>query len=96
MKQKELKNTVVLKNLQSNLIEEAIIVFKKNTKIPKGIKLEGNESIKEYPLVEAEKLVNNYAIGIKQTVNKKIKRHRMYIGISICVIIIQNILIYFK
>ena len=35
MKQSELKNMVILKNLPSNIVEEAIVILKANKKIKK-------------------------------------------------------------
>ena len=36
-----MKNTVVLKNIKSNLVEEAIIIFKENVKIKEKQLLKG-------------------------------------------------------
>ena len=96
MKETGLKNTVVLKNLQSNVIEEAIIVFKKNTKIPKLSTQKIEKIEKEYPLIEAERLINGYVEKLENNVDKKNKKYKLYIGICIFIIIVQNILIYIK
>ena len=93
MKQAGLKNTIVLKNLESNLIEEAVIVFKKNMKLPK-INQEAKE--KEYPLIEAEELINNYISKNVDIIDKKNGRYKVYITICTIIIIVQNFLIYFK
>lgn len=73
-----LKNTVVLKNLPSNIVEEAIIVFKANIKLKEEEELDNNNNKidknieknkeKDYILKEAEMLVNNY---IKKVEEKK-------------------------
>ena len=68
METSKLKNMVVLRNLPSNLVDEAIIVLKSNKKIKKlekieknrGTSLEKTKKDKEYILKEAEMIVNNY------------------------------------
>ena len=69
METSKLKNMVVLKNLPSNIVDEAIVVLKTNKKIKKLQKIEQNKNLisnendkkdKEYILKEAEILVNNY------------------------------------
>ena len=93
MKNVELKNTVTLKNFQSNIIEEATIVFKKNVKVPK-YDLENKE--KEFPIIEAEELINNYALKKGSQKRKKIEKYKVYTCIAISIIIIQNIFMYLK
>lgn len=69
MESSNMKNMVVLKNLPSNMVEEAIIIFKENQKvrerevIEKGRKnnlAEIQTKSKESILKEAEMLVNDY------------------------------------
>ena len=68
METSKLKNMVVLRNLPSNLVDEAIIVLKSNKKIKKlekieknrGTSLEKTKKDKEYILKEAEMIVNEY------------------------------------
>ena len=69
MNQSGLKNMVVLRNLPSNLIEEAIIVLKSNKNIKQIEKIDKNkvkeepkEKVKErdYIQKEAEMLISNY------------------------------------
>ena len=81
MEASKLKNMVVLKNLPSNIIDEAIIVLKGNQKVKKLQKIEqskkaqGSESVKkdkEYILKEAEMLVNNYISKIENNDKKNI------------------------
>jgi len=80
METSKLKNMIVLKNLPSNLIDEAIIVLKANKKVKKlqrieNKKTQGNEDIKkdkEYILKEAEMIVNNYISNIEKNDKKKI------------------------
>lgn len=75
-----LKNTVVLKNLPSNIVEEAVIVFKPNIKLKEEQELDNNNKMdknkernkeKDYILKEAEMLVNNYIRRVEE--KKKIK-----------------------
>ena len=86
METSNLKNMVILRNLQSNLVEEAIIVLKYNKnakrleKIDKIEKKEGknnktSEQKKDnkYILREAEMLVSNYISKLENRNNKKIK-----------------------
>ena len=45
MNQSDLKNMIVLKNLPSNIVEEAIIVLKANKKVKNLEKIEKNKTI---------------------------------------------------
>ena len=83
MQSSDMKNMVVLKNLPSNLVEEAIIIFKETQKvkqkelIDKGKKLNPIENqckSRDYILKEAEMLVTDYINkieGKKQLKNNK-------------------------
>lgn len=77
MESSNMKNMVVLKNLPSNMVEEAIIIFKKTQKVKEKEAIEKLHKIdsmqketksKDYILKEAEMLVNDY---IKQIESKK-------------------------
>ena len=81
MKQSELKNMVILKNLPSNIVEEAIVILKANKKIKKLEKVEKNKKKEEnsipnkqedYILKEAEMLVTDYISNFEE--KKKTKR----------------------
>ena len=81
METSDMKNIVVLKNLPSNIVEEAIIIFKETQKvrqkefIDKGNKSNSSEiqtKSRDYILKEAEMLVADY---INKIENKKIKRN---------------------
>ena len=80
METTNLKNMVVLKNLPSNIVDEAIIVLKANKKTKKLQKIENkkilenqeNKKDKEYILKEAEMIVNNYISKIENKENDKI------------------------
>ena len=92
MNQGGLKNMVVLKNLPSNIVEEAIIVLKTNKKIKQVEKIEKekmteNKDTKtredDYILKEAEMLVNTYISKLedkkktREITNKKEKYNRI-------------------
>ena len=104
MQQGNFKNTVVLKNIPSNLIEEAIIVFKENKKAWKLQKIEnGKNSIenttkpikKDYIVKEAELIVNQYVDGIenkgeeKTVKNIQYKRLKKYAYFTTIMLLIQ-------
>ena len=80
METSKLKNMVVLRNLPSNLVDEAIIVLKSNKKIKKlekieknrGTSLEKTKKDKEYILKEAEMIVNEYMSKIESKDKKEI------------------------
>ena len=80
METSKLKNMVVLRNLPSNLVDEAIIVLKSNKKIKKlemieknrGTSLEKTKKDKEYILKEAEMIVNEYMSKIENKDKKEI------------------------
>lgn len=81
MEDSKLKNMVVLKNLPSNIVDEAIIVLKSNKKVKKLQKIEKDKQTsenkeekkdKEYILKEAEMIVNNYISKIENKDNSKI------------------------
>ena len=81
METSKLKNMVVLKNLPSNIVDEAIIVLKTNKKVKKLQKIEKNKNQvdtendkkdKEYILKEAEMIVNNYISKIENNEKKNI------------------------
>lgn len=80
MEASNLKNMVVLKNLPSNIVDEAIIVLKANKKVKKLQKIEKKNQTekeekkdKEYILKEAEMLVNNYISKVEINDIKKEK-----------------------
>lgn len=81
MKENNLKNMIVLKELPSNIIEEAIVILKSGTKIRNLEKIEKNKVIernsnenrdKEYIIKEAEMLVNQYMADMENTKENKV------------------------
>lgn len=69
-----MKNMVILKNLPSNIVEEAYIVLKDNAKIHKVEKVERNKArskeekpkSNEYMIKEAEMVVQDYITKIEK------------------------------
>lgn len=81
MQANSVKNIVVLKNLPSNIVEEAIIILKSNKYAKKFQMIEKNNnkeleqkenSGKEYIIKEAESLISSYISKIED--NKKIEK----------------------
>ena len=77
MESSDMKNIVVLKNLPSNMVEEAIIIFKETQKVKQKELIDKSQKInvmqnqlksKDYILKEAEMLVTDY---INKIENKK-------------------------
>ena len=75
MSEVNLKKMVVLKNLPSNIVEEAIVILKSNKKVKQVEKIEKNKSKeniggkkkeKDYIIKEAEMLVSNYITTLEQ------------------------------
>lgn len=80
----KMKNIVVLKNLPSNLVEEAIVILKCNKKktefIKKQIKNDSSKSHiskvdkpKDYIVKEAEMVISNYISNIE---SQKLSKHK--------------------
>ena len=79
METSKMKNMVVLKNLPSNIIEEAIVIFKENSKIKaKDVINKSNQlsqvqgKSKDIIFKEAEMLVNDYVKRVESSKNRKI------------------------
>ena len=85
MEKSNMKNMVVLRDLPSNIVEEAIVILKPNKKIKKLQKVENQtksdnkEKVKEkdYILKDAEMLINNYISQIEDENNNKRKNSEM-------------------
>ncbi len=78
-----MKNMVVLKNLPSNLVEEAIVILKSSKKVKKLQKIEKNSKLqkkapvkkeKDYILKEAEMLISSYISKLENNHEQKQKR----------------------
>ena len=77
-----MKNMVVLKNLPSNIVEEAIVIFKPNVKLNNSEVNENNKKVKtenskKYILNEAEMIIGNYISKIETEKNKKMKVNKI-------------------
>lgn len=87
MEKESMKNMVILKNLPSNIVEEAIVILKPNVKL-KSLNLAENnqkskskkqENSRKYIINEAEIIISNYLSKIENekkktaSVNKKIE-----------------------
>ena len=87
METKIMKNMIILKDLPSNMVEEAFVVFKDNVKIHKKEKVKKNKIVgkeekpksKDYMIKEAEMVVQDYISRIEKreyelgSTNKKLK-----------------------
>ena len=106
-----MKNIVVLKNLPSNLVEEAIVVLKANKKIRKLEYIDKkNEAAskeidsKDYILKEAEMIISNFISNVekidrrKSPVNNITAKYRRLkiITIVLCVITFINLVANFS
>lgn len=88
MSTENMKNMVVLKNLPSNIVDEAIVILKPNVKLKnldlaenkkeiKSVKSEKEQNSKKYIINEAEMVISNYLSKIeseKKTIAKVNKR----------------------
>lgn len=79
MESSNMKNMVVLKNLPSNMVEEAIIIFKETSKIKAKDAIKRTNKInevkgksKEIIFKEAEMLVNDYIKKLENNNSKNI------------------------
>ena len=66
MNMSDMKNMIVLKNLPSNLVDEAIIILKENKKIDKS-----KQDDKNYIIKEAEMLVQSYTKELEEKSPKR-------------------------
>lgn len=105
MEIKNLRNMIVLKNLPSNMIEEAIIVLKQNVN-EKNLKYVNNnykdnyyeKTNKNYIVKEAELIVSDYIKNIEKNKLKKFnikhrKMKKIIIGLcGLCGLILFNVI----
>ena len=85
MEKSEMKNMIILKNLPSNMVKEAYVVFKDNIKVHKVQEDKNNKcnseetKPKEYMIKEAEMVIQDYITKIEDREyelgngNKKLK-----------------------
>ena len=100
MNTSDMKNMVVIKNLPSNIIEEAIIILKRNQKIKKNIyipkengeKCVRNQNDDNYIIKEAELIINKYISNLegknKTLENKLNQKYKRLKGITFILCII--------
>ena len=78
----KLKNMIVLKNLPSNVVEEAIVILKPNVKVKNNDYAESkskntlaNSKInpKEYIITEAQMVISNYISKLEKPKKEKFK-----------------------
>lgn len=83
MKETNLKNMIFLKNLPSNIIEEAIVILKDNKKVKKLQKIDINKAVKEenskvknngYIIKEAEMILNQCFSKVEEKDTKNVKQ----------------------
>ena len=99
-----MKNIVVLKNLPSNLIEEAIVILK-SRKIAKKLEyIEKKENLKKditnkdnYMVREAENIISNYISNMekKDKMKEELKTNRKYKRLKVYSFIVTIFLIIF-
>lgn len=95
METSHMKNMVILKNLPSNLVEEAIIILKSSKKVKKLEKIDKKNNSnpaqtlkkeKDYILKEAEMLVSSYISKLEDKQEQKqygtIKNNKKYIRLK--------------
>ena len=106
----DLKNMIILKDLPSNIVKEAYVVFKSNKMIKKFQKINKNtekQEIKEnredqYAIKEAEMLVLDYIEKVEKSekeviLNSRVnKKLKKYAYIASIIIFIQFILLVIK
>lgn len=97
----KMKNMLVIKNLKSNLVEEAIVVFKKNVRIKEentvNSKLNLNkekELSKNVYILEAENIVSEYIENLnKKQIENNNKKKINFLKILNIVLVIAIIMV---
>lgn len=95
METSRMKNMVVLKNLPSNLVEEAIVILKSSKKVRKLEKIDKSNNMnkvepikkeKDYILKEAEMLVSSYISKLENNQEQKqykiVRNNKKYIRLK--------------
>lgn len=107
MQNKKLKNTIVLKGMASNIVEEAIVILRPNIKLKQKEFIDKNNNIEKssvannYIVKEAENVILNYIekIESKNNINinkKKLKKYRFLQISNIILILILIITLFMK
>ena len=103
MENNKIKNTIVLRGMASNVVDEAIVILKPNVKIKKtqGIKnIREKSTSKELILKEAENIISEYVNRIsteelekeKIILKKKLLKNRI-ISFSFLILLIITLII---
>ncbi len=102
MQNKRLKNTIVLKGMASNVVDEAIVILKPNVKLKQKEFIDKNNNLKRTHkannciVKEAENVILNYVRKIENKKenekNMKILRKYRFLKISNIVLIILVVL----
>lgn len=89
-----MRNTVVLKNISSNLVEEAIIVFKENVKIKEkqlvqGKQEENRDTCEKVALNEAQRVIVDYIAECEEEKKRNKQKVKMKVlkCINICLVV---------
>lgn len=85
----KMKNMLVVKNFNSNLVEEAIVVFKENVKIKEENFIKYNKSVNDGKVLkndlcvkEAEVIINDYISKVEnKTKEESLKKKCKYLKI---------------
>ncbi len=101
-----MKNMIILKNLPSNLVEEAIVILKSSKKAKRLEKIEKNNNLKitketvkkekDYLLKEAEMLVSSYIAKIENDQEERkenVKNRKNYIRLKRYAFITSSIIL---
>lgn len=99
MQNKKLKNTIVLKGMASNVVEEAIVILKPNVKlrqkeyVDKNNYIESSNLTNNYIVKEAENVILNYIAKIesKKNIDNNYKKIRKYKFLQISNIVLTII-----
>ena len=105
----KMKNMVVLKDLPSNIVDEAFVVLKTNKKVKKLEKIENNKQFKkqdenkkdkEYFLKEAEMLISDYILKIENkgkvkcnSNDKKLNKFKKWAYITTLIAFVEGLLL---
>lgn len=89
MNREKMKNMMILKNLPSNIVDEAIVILKPNVNLKSLDRInkkssnkkncKNNVSNKNYIVNEAEMLISNYISKIEENKHKKRKEEKYII-----------------
>lgn len=73
MNASKMKNMIVIKDLPSNIIEEAYVILKPNIKLKNKdkIDLQEGKTSPEYIVKEAESVINNYLLNLEEKSQQK-------------------------